>query len=286
MNANKLFKLLKRSEDSYNRLEEYKKILDQAERIVIDFTNFKSFDVFTEKSMSSIKNSGLSLPFDNVLLDITGVEIANIVNGSIQKNDLLLHIIPIEVATDISTFRIMLIQDMRFLNGDIYPRSHIVSLEEEILSMPVIDDGMASLGCKCYKNNPLSYGLLFKQIQSFTPDFKADIGFAIRNCVSNIPMCRKLLDESAAITKIAIASIVYLNRPDHKVVTVNDLSDSKSKQHQIICDNNSWQTLGETGKTSELSFNDGNNFDIPTQPTNVAGTITRGKVVYRALEQQ
>lgn len=285
MNANKLFKLLKRGEDSYNRLNEYKKILDQTERVTVDFTDFKSFDVFTDQSMTQAKTTGLSSPFDNVLLDINGIEVSNIADGSISKSNLLLHVIPIEVTTDISTFNIMLIQDMRVMDNDVYPRSHIVSLEEDVLSMPVVDDGMAALGCACYKKNPLSYGLIFKQIQSFTPGFKADIGFALRNCVSNIPMCKKLLDESMALTRITAAAMTYITMPPHKPVMVTESSNSKSRPYYMICDDNSWKSLQETGQTSKLAFNDGNDFASFTKPATFTGTITRGKLTYQVFEK-
>lgn len=263
MNANRLFKLLKRGRKSFNRLHEYKHILSKSHRILIDFSNFKNFDIFANRAMDIARTNGIKLPFDNVLLDITGITLSN--NMS-MKQSTMLHIIPIEISTDIATFRVMLIQDMRHTDNNIYPRLHIVSLSNDIIFMPAIDTGMVNMGCTCSSRNPFTHGQLFKQIQSFTPGFVADCGFAAPSCNSNIPLCKSMLNESKEITKLAISAMTIMTMPCHSVVKITDINmkpDNELRQmpYYIICDMQGWNHLVEHGKPLPIQFQDGDKFD-------------------------
>jgi hypothetical protein len=264
MNANKLFKLLNEAEDSFNNLGLYKKILSQSAHINFDFSNFKSFDILGDKAMDTAKAKGLSLPFDNVLFDIDGVDAPDL-SGEIKKQSLLLHIIPVEISTDISTFKVMLIQDMRSMDRDIYPRSHIVSLDStNIMSVSAVDEGMASLGCKCSSKSPFSYGKIFKQLQSFTPGFKADCGFISPKCESNLACCQYLQSNSKAISKIAIATIIYMNMPEHETIKVTNAAGQdglRNMPQHLICDKTTWDGLHIGGTSGGSNFKDGNDFD-------------------------
>lgn len=267
MNANKLFKLLENGEDSFTRLPQYKKILEQSARVAINFSEFKSFDIFISRAVNIAREHGLSSPFDNVLLDLEQVVAPSIANSTISKQDLMLHLIPVELATDISTFSMMLVQDLRVVNKDVYPRSHLVSLnKDELASMPAIDEGMPELGCKCSIKNPFSHNPIFKQIQSFTPGFKADCGYAAFNCPSTLACCKQILNGSTAVTHIAMAAMIYISMPGHCVLKVTEPNHRKQdglKQmpYYIVVDKDTLDDLKNNRKLRPLSFNDGNDFD-------------------------
>lgn len=267
MNANKLFKLLKNSTDSFDNLDNYKKILEQSSRLLLNFSNFKSFDVFIVKTVELARQNGLSSPFDNVILDITNVLAPELMNGLATYQNLMLHLIPIQLTTDVSTFTIMLVQDLRPIGHDIYPRSHIISLNKnDLLSMPAIDTGMTGLGCKCYLKNPFTHHPIYKQIQSFTPGFKVDCGFAAADCPSKLGGCRQVLDGSKTITSITVASMIYTSMPCHKILQVvnnghRELNGLKQMPHFILVDKQAVENL-KTGKPiGDLQFNDGNDFE-------------------------
>lgn len=267
MNTNKLFKLLKNSTDSFDNLDNYKKILEQSSRLLLNFSNFKSFDVFIAKTSELAKQNGLSSPFDNVILDISNVLAPELMNGATISQNLMLHLIPIQLATDLSTFTIMLVQDLRPIGDDIYPRSHIISLNnDDLLSMPAIDTGMTGLGCKCYLKNPFTHHPIYKQIQSFTPGFKVDCGFAAANCPSKLGGCRQVLDGSKTITGITVASMIYTAMPCHRVLQVTDNGHRKQdglKQmpHFVLVDKQAVENLKAGKPIGDLQFNDGNDFE-------------------------
>lgn len=267
MNANKLFKLLENGKDSFSRLPQYKQILEQSARVVVDFSEFKSFEIFTTRAATIARENGLSSPFDNLLLDLQKVMAPSISSNSILQQDIMLHLIPVELATDISTFSMMLVQDMRVVNKDVYPRSHLVSLnKDELASMPAVDEGMPDLGCRCSIKNPFSHQPIFKQIQSFTPGFKADCGFAAFNCQSKLACCKQILDGSAAITQIAMATMIYLSMPGHCALKVTNTGHRKQEgikqmTYYIVADKDVIDDLKNGKKPRPLAFNDGNDFD-------------------------
>jgi hypothetical protein len=252
MNANKLFKILGKSSDSFNNLPLYKQILERSDRIVLDLEEFKSFNAFIDESVSIAKLNGLSSPYDNILFDISNIEIFSITSGLVEKQNLLLHVMPIEITTDISTFSIMLVQDMRQVGKDIYPRAYIVSLDSDVICMPAVDRGMTSLECKCFINNPFSHSPLFKQIQSYTPGFVADCGFATTNCESTMPYCKNLLDNAKTIGNIAIACLVYMSLPQHKIIKITDThaktSSLRQMPYSVVCNEEMWNSLHTTGE--------------------------------------
>jgi hypothetical protein len=290
MNANKLFKLLENGEDSFNRLPQYKTILEQSSRVVIDFSQFKALDAFSERATETARDKGIVSPFDNVLLDLPGIEAPSISNSATIKQDLLLHLIPIQLATDISTFSVMLVQDLRVICKDVYPRSHLVSLSKnELASMPVVDEGMAMLGCKCSIKNPFSHSPIFKQVQSFTPGFKADTGYAAFNCPSNLACCKQLRGNSDTITCIAIASMIYMTMPCHTILQVTDIGHRerqglKQMPYFIIVDKDAVENLKNNKPTGQLAFNDGNDFDkFNTTEKFVVDKFMVGKTSYEQV---
>lgn len=259
MNANRLFKLLQKADGSFGNLEAYKKVLERSARVVLDFSNFKNFDVFAEKAKVQAKTEGLKLPFDNILFDITGLEVPNPITGLPEKQPLMLHVVPVEVATDISTFNIMLVQDLRPYRNNVYPRSHIVFLDEKVSCMPAVDVGMPQVGCKCSEKNPLSHRPLFQKIQAFTPGFKMDCGFALAECPSTLKPCQQLQKGSKAITDIAIASMVYASMPGHTIFKITEGSEPTSGLKQmpshVIVDH------ANIASHAPLLFQDGNQFE-------------------------
>lgn len=266
MNTNKLFKTLKRAESSFNNLDAYKKILESSARLAVDFTTFKGFDAFAARAVEIAKAQGLTLPIDNIILDISGTTTPDPITGKPAKQPLMLHTVPVEVATDISTFHLMLVQDMRQVKKDVYPRSHVVFLNKELSIMPAIDFGMPDMGCKCFERNPFSHKPLFQKIQSFTPGFKADCGFALGNCKSTLKCCQLIQDGSKAVVDIAIAAMVFASLPNHIIVKVTDKGSHaqdglKQMPHYIVCDIDSLQILKQTGKISALKFDDDTKFD-------------------------
>lgn len=261
MNANKLFKLLKRTGGSFGNLESYEKVLANSARVILDFSNFKNFDILVEKAKAKAKTEGLKLAFDNILFDITGLEAPNPITGKSEKQPLMLHVVPVEMATDISTFNIMLVQDLRPYRDNIYPRSHIVFLDEKISCMPAVDVGMPQVGCKCSEKNPLSHRPLFQKIQAFTPGFNADCGFALAECPSTLKPCQQLQQGSKTITDIAIAAMVYASMPGHSILRITEGSEPtnglKQMPSHVVVDHTN---IGDLAK-SPLSFQDGNQFD-------------------------
>lgn len=266
MNANKLYKLLERGSDAFSRLPEYKNILSSTARVLVDFSNFQNFEAFADRAMAMAQSGGIRIPFDNLLLDITGVSLPDIKNGQDAKQSTMLHIVPVEISTDISTFTVMLVQDMRPVGKDIYPRTHLVSLTDTIASMPAVDVGMTSMGCACSEKNPFTHGQLFKQIQSFTPGFKADCGFAQADCISNLAPCRLMRETSKAVSRLAVAAMVMMVMPCHKVVKVTDQGMRPTKElqqmpHYVVVDANSWAQVQKDGSVGPLTFQDGAQYD-------------------------
>ena len=290
MNANKLFKLLENGESSFNRLPQYKKILEQSSRVIVDFSQFKGFDAFIKRASEIAREKGISSPFDNVLLDLPNIEAPSISNSATFKQDLLLHLIPIQLATDISTFSVMLVQDLRVIRKDVYPRSHLVSLsKDELASMSVVDEGMAELGCKCSIKNPFSHNPIFKQVQSFTPGFKADSGYASFNCPSALACCKQMRSGSDAITGFAMASMIYMTMPCHAILQVIDTSHRKQnglKQmpYFIVVDKEAAEKLKSNKPLDPLAFNDSNDFEkFNTVDKLVVDEFTVGKTLYKQV---
>ena len=289
MNTNKLFKMLKRAEKSFNNLDAYEKILEQSARIMVDFSTFGNLDAFIARAVEIAKADGLSLPVDNVIMDITGVTLPDPVTGKPSKQSLMLHTVPVEVATDISTFHLMLVQDMRQVKKDIFPRSHIVFLNKDLLIMPAIDVGMPDMGCKCFQKNAFSHRPLFEKIQSFTPGFKADCGFALGNCKSELKCCKFVQDGSQAVVKMAIAAMVFASLPGHVMVKVTDKGTReqdglKQMPYYIVCDSTSLGILRDTGKWVKPEFNDDAHFDsLPKEVFDVPSTFTAGTCEYEVI---
>lgn len=289
MNTNKLFKMLKRAEASFNNLDEYKKILESSARLVVDFSNFNGFEAFRTRAVEIAKAQGLSLPVDNIVLDISGTTTADPVTGKSTKQSLTLHTVPVEVATDISTFHLMLVQDMRQVKKDVFPRSHVVFLNQDLSIMPAIDVGMPDMGCKCYERNPFSHRPLFQKIQSFTPGFKADCGFAVGNCKSNLKCCKFVQDDSKTIVHTAIAAMVYASLSGHTLVKVTDNGQHqqdglKQMPYYIVCDATSLSELKTSGKITPLQFNDETKFEALSKDVfDAPGTFTVGNIQYEVV---
>jgi hypothetical protein len=289
MNVNKLYKMLVKTSEDFSTLEKYRNILSSTARIAVDFTAFKDFNKLPEIITPLAIAGGLVFPFDNVMFDILGLTVANPANGKREQQPLMLHTVPIKITTDISTFHIMLIQDMRALNGSIFPRSHIVSLEKELAIMPAVDEGMPAIGCKCYERNPMSMSMLFRQIQSFTPGFVADCGFALPTCKSTLSPCKQLLSDSREIVNIAIATMFYSMLPCHIVVKVTEQdsseTDLKNKPYYVICDEESFAHLTTKGFPLPLKVQDVEAFQkaLTAPPLTISGTITKGAMTYQVI---
>lgn len=289
MNTNKLFKMLKRAEHSFNNLDAYKKILEESTRITIDFTNFKGLPNFTTRALEKAKSEGLSLPVDNVILDINGVTLPDPITGKPTTQSLMLHTVPVEVSTDISTFHLMLVQDMRQVKKDVFPRSHVVFLNKDLLIMPAIDIGMPDMGCKCYERNPFSHRPIFQKIQSFTPGFKADCGFALGNCKSELKCCKFVQSGSRDVVHTAIAAIIFAALPGHVMVKVTNKgapgqNGLKQMPHLMICDSTSLGVLRDTGKVTPLQFNDDAQFDTLSKDVfNVPSAFTINNTDYEVI---
>lgn len=287
MNANQLFKTLMRAEGSFDNLEAYKNILSQSARLMVDFTGFKDLNLLIAKSLELAKERGLELPVDNVLLDIAGADTLDPVHGKPTKQPLTLHVIPVEVATDISTFHLMLVQDMRQVKNDVFPRSHAVFLGKEIAIMPAIDTGMPDLGCKCYQRNTFSHNPLFKKIQSFTPGFKADCGFAAAGCKSTLKPCQLVLNGSHIVVQVAIAAMVFATLPGHVLVEVTEttkpINDLKNMSTYIVCDSDSLDQLKKTGRQSPLKFNDFAMLDSLKEATFTPDKFSFGNISYEVI---
>lgn len=289
MNVNKLYKMLAKTKDDFNTLDKYRTILSSTARVTVDFTRFKDFDRLLTMVAPLAASNGLVFPFDNVMFDIIGLTVANPANGKREPQPLMLHTVPIKITTDISTFHIMLIQDMRSLGGTIFPRSHIVSLDKELAIMPAVDEGMPAIGCKCYEKNPMSMSMLFKQIQSFTPGFMGDCGFASPICKSTIPACKQLMGDSKEIASIAIATMFYSTLPSHVIVKVQEEestdTDIKHKPYHLICDEDSFTHLTTKGFPSPLKVQDTESFEkaLTAPPLKLSGTINKGAVSYQVV---
>ena len=159
---------------------------------------------------------------DNILFDVQNIEASNILDDKTSKQNLTLHLLPIQMATDVSTFNVMLVQDMRQIGNDIFTRSHIVSLShKDIMYMPSVDYGMKELNVKCSDKNAFSHKPIFQHLQSFTPGFVADCGYALNGCEES-KICKSLAHMSKNVCKIAIASLIYASMPRHKIVRVTD----------------------------------------------------------------
>ena len=289
MNTNKLYKMLKRAGGSFNNLDAYKKILEESSRLVVDFSNFNGLEAFTTRAVEIAKAQGLSLPVDNIVLDVSGATTADPVTGKPAKQSLTLHTVPVEVSTDISTFHLMLVQDMRQVKKDIFPRSHVVFLNKDLSIMPAIDIGMPDMGCKCYERNPFSHRPLFQKIQSFTPGFRADCGFALGNCKSTLKCCKFVQDGSKSIVHIAMAAIIFASLPGHVIVKVTDKGQHeqdglKQMPYYVVCDSTSLGVLRDTGKITPLQFNDDAKFDSLSKDVfDVPSTFTVGNIDYEVI---
>lgn len=289
MNVNKLFKMLTKTKEDFSTLEKYRTILSSTARITLDFTKFKDFEKLSGIVTPLAISNGLVFPFDNAMFDIIGLTVSNPANGKREVQPLMLHTVPIKITTDISTFHIMLLQDMRPLNGTVFPRSHIISLEKELAIMPAVDEGMPAIGCKCYEKNPMSMSMLFRQIQSFTPGFVADCGFALSSCKSTLGSCKQLLSDSREVAGIAIASMIYATLPGHVIVKVQESespeTDIKHKPYYVVCDADSYEHLITKGFPSPLKVQDSEAFEKAlTAPTlDITGTTSKGQVTYEII---
>lgn len=284
MNANRLFKLLNRDKETFRNLETYHNILKSSSHLYINFTNFINFDAFIAKSLVMLKNNKLNVPVDNILLDIDGVTATKIEDGTLAAQSLTMHLLPIQIATDVSTFNVMLVQDMRELHKDIFTRTHIVSMSpDKIMYMPSFDEGMKDIGSKCALKNAFSHNPIFNHIQSFTPGFVADTGYALHECKEN-KACEALANMSKNICEIAIASLVFVSLPCHRVVKIIDNSMKVDGLRNMarfeLFDTNRWTNL-QNGKLVDLSTTDGNNID--ETPATFSGKIETGSLVYEVL---
>jgi hypothetical protein len=281
--------MLKRAEDAFSNLDAYKKILEGSSRLMVDFENFKGLEAFTARAVELAKTNGLSLPVDNIILDINGVTVSDPVTGNSTKQSLMLHTVPVEVATDISTFHLMLMQDMRQVKKDVFPRSHVVFLNKDLSIMPAVDVGMPSMGCKCFERNPFSHRPLFQKIQSFTPGFKADCGFALGNCKSTLKCCQFVQDGSKQVVHIGIAAIIFASLPNHAIVQITDRGQReqnglKQMPHFVVCDSTSLGILRDTGKLTPLQFNDDAQFDtLSKEVLNTPSKFTIGNIDYEVI---
>lgn len=289
MNVNKLFKMLSKTGEDFTSLDKYRKILGTASRVAVDFSKFKDFEKLAAIITPVATSGGLVFPFDNVMFDIIGLTVANPATGKRELQPLMLHTVPIQITTDISTFHIMLVQDMRALNGTIFPRSHIVRLEKNLAIMPAVDEGMPAIGCKCFERNPMSMSMLFKQIQSFTPGFVADCGFALSDCKSNMKPCQQLQADSREVATIAITAMMYSTLPPHAIIKVTEEeasgSDLKNKPYYVVCDEESYANLMAKGFPTPLKIQDAASFEAAlTAPAfTPTGTVTRGQVTYEVM---
>lgn len=290
MNVNKLFKMLNRTGEDFTNLDRYRTILATTSRVALDFTKFKDFDKLAAIVTPIAISKGLVFPFDNAIFDIIGLTVANPATGKREVQPLVLHTVPIKITTDISTFHIMLVQDMRALDGTIFPRSHVISLEKDLAIMPAVDEGMPAIGCKCYERNPMSMSMLFKQIQSFTPGFIADCGFALPTCKSTMKPCQQLLSDSKEVATIAITSMMYATLPPHAIIKVQEEGDSddlKNKPYYVVCDEESYTNLTTKGFPAPLKVQDAASFEAAlTAPEfNPTGRITRGQMTYEVVSR-
>jgi hypothetical protein len=289
MNTNKLFKMLKRAENSFNNLDAYKKILEGSSRVVVDFTNFTGLEAFTTRAVELAKSQGLSLPVDNIILDVSGITVSDPITGKPAKQSLMLHTVPVEVATDISTFHLMLVQDMRQVKKDVFPRSHVVFLNKDLSIMPAVDIGMPEMGCKCFQRNPFSHKPLFQKIQSFTPGFKADCGFALGGCKSELKCCKFVQNGSKEVVHAAIAAIIFAALPGHVIVKVTDKGQReqdglKQMPYFVVCDPTSLKTLKDTGKLTPLQFNNYTQLaSLPNDVFDAPSTFSFGSVDYEVI---
>lgn len=289
MNVNKLFKMLSKTKEDFSTLDKYRNILSTTARVTVDFSGFKDFDKMAAIAKPLAISGGVVFPFDNAMFDILGLAVSNPVNGKLEPQPLMLHTVPIKITTDISTFHIMLIQDLRPFNGQIFARSHVVSLEKDLAIMPAVDEGMPAIGCTCYQKNPMSMSMLFKQIQSFTPGFVADCGFALPTCKSTLRPCQQLLKDSKQIVDIVIGTITYAMLPCHIIVKVQEpessSSDLKQKPYYVICDEDSFVNLTTKGFPLPSKIQDSEAFEkaLTAPLLNISGKFTRGSMTYEIM---
>jgi hypothetical protein len=291
MNVNKLYKMLSKTKEDFATLDKYRNVLNSTARVTVDFSGFKDFAKMAEIAKPIATSGGVVFPFDNVMFDILGLAIPNPVNGKVELQPLMLHTVPIKITTDISTFHIMLVQDMRQFNGQIFARSHVVSLEKELAVMPAVDEGMPAIGCKCYERNPMSMSMLFKQIQSFTPGFVADCGFASPICKSTLKPCQQLLQDSRQIVDIVIGTMTYALLPCHVIVKVQEPESSdkdlKQKPYYVVCDEASFINLTTKGFPLQSKIQDSEAFNkaLTESPLSISGTFTRGPMTYEIIQR-
>jgi hypothetical protein len=139
-----------------------------------------------------------------------------------SEQDLFLHLVPIKIDSDISTSYVMLAQDLRIVEDDVFPRSFLIALDDKgLYCMPAVDEGMRDLGCRCYLKNPFSHSALFRKVQSYTPGFVADCGFALASCQTTTKTCELLMDVAKHIMKIVISSIALLSVPSLTILEVD-----------------------------------------------------------------
>lgn len=284
MNVNKLRKLLQRDKKRFTKLDRYERILMDTAHISINFSNFSAFDTLADKAIELTIKNGLSLPFDNILLDLTGVKLYRI---QTNRTKFLLHIVPIEISTDISTFNIMSVQDMYQNGKEIIYNNHIISLDHgTILSTAAVNSQKA--GCYCYRKNPLSHGHLLKQIQSFTPiDKNQYCGYTAYNCKSMVQSCKTLRTESDIISRIAIATMAYISIACHQIVRIIGNESKKQNPYYVVCDKEGWSKLLKNEATSYSTFNDGLKFDEfnKLQPFTINDAYDSGSMRFEPIKK-
>jgi hypothetical protein len=276
--------MLNRDKHTFNNLNSYKSTLKSSNHLLINFSNFNNFEIFVKKSTELMQNNKFNIPLDNILLEVYGIKSQNPATGKHEKQDLTLHLLPIQMATDVSTFNIMLVQEMRQICKDIYTRSHIVTLSQDgILMMPSIDNATVEIGQpKCYLKNIFTQKSIFSHIQSFTPGFREDVGYALNACTESV-YCKTLTDMSRDVCGIAIASLMYASLPCHKFVKISNADrydELKNMAKFELFDDNKWNNMLQN-KSVGLHLQNPD-FEQLSQAS-FSGVHTKGNVKYEVL---
>lgn len=261
MTKRQLLSRLKKSGKIYHNLDTYIPYLKKASEIKINVGQIKNIENMAKIFNDKLANEGVDLVnFDNILINLRGIQIPHFLSGEIEKHNVLLHLLPAPFESEKHTIYTTLVHDWRFYGKAQISHSHLSFSDARGLHlMSMVDEAADSAGCKCYRQNPFNINDDFVEVlDDMCPGFGLDQGFALPGCQVKQPGCSALKMHEEPTKLMICVALAYISMPCNyllRVDTVRKGKPNKSLRYYICVDKGQIEKLMAGNTNAELRGN-------------------------------
>ena len=257
MNKNQIEKGVKNAAGAYVNDERYSQLVSEAKLVKVSFKDLKNSTAMVANYAKAMNSLVVSLPFGNIIFDITGYPMTSMEDGELKTENFAIHIMPCVVAFKEHNLVSMVVTDIRLINKVMVSKSYIIYADMAgIHIMTAVDRASAANGCYCFRSNVFSSdpGIALQFLERM-PGFASDSGFALPDCAGLKPGCAPVNASRAEMASLIKILLTYANLPANFFVRVDTKDKRKQEQYYVICDKAQWGVLKSGNNIGELNGN-------------------------------